>query len=62
MAYKLALWKADRVKRGISPGRSIDAEDISLSFDSGSEGSSGDDSDSSEDGMQGIRSDLERQK
>jgi hypothetical protein len=62
LAYKVALWKAHRIKKGINPGRSMDAEDISLSLESGSEDSSGDDSDSSEDGMQGIRSDLERQK
>ena len=40
----------------------MDAEDISLSQESGSDDSSGEDSDSSEDGMQGMRSDLESQK
>jgi hypothetical protein len=61
MAYGIALWKAESLKRGINPGSSLDAVDISLSSETDDKNDSGEDSDSSEDGMQVIRNDLLRQ-
>ncbi len=48
-------------KRGINPGSSLDAVDISLSSETDDKNNSGEDSDSSEEGMQVIRDDLLRQ-
>ncbi len=62
LAYRIALWKADCLKRGINPGSNLDAVDISLSSESDSKDSSGEESDSSADGMQAIRNDLLRQR
>jgi hypothetical protein len=62
LAYGIALWRADSLKRGINPGSNLDAVDVSLLAESDSEDSSGEDSDPSEDGMQAIRNDLLRQK
>jgi hypothetical protein len=61
-AYRIALWKADSLKRGISPGDNWEAVDFSPFPDTDSEDSSGESSTSSEDGMQVIREDLLRQK
>jgi hypothetical protein len=52
VAYGIALWKAENQKRGISPGSSLDAVDISLSSETDDKNDSGEDSDSSEEGMQ----------
>jgi hypothetical protein len=60
--YKIALWKADSLKRDINPGDNWDAVDFSPFSDTGSDDSSGESSTSSEDGMQVIREDLLRQK
>jgi hypothetical protein len=60
VAYGIALWKADNQKRGINPGGSLDAVDISLSSETDDKNDSGEDSDSSEDGIQVIRNDLLR--
>ncbi len=61
-AYKIALWKADSLKRGINPGHNWDAVDFSPFSDADSEDSDGEGSTSSEDGMQVIRKNLLRQK
>jgi hypothetical protein len=62
VAYGIALWKADNQKRGINPGGSLDAVDVSLSPETDDKNDSGEDTDSSEDGMQAIRNDLLRQE
>jgi hypothetical protein len=62
VAYGIALWKAENLKRGINPGSSLDAVDISLSSETDDKNDSGEDSDSSEDGMQVIRNELLRQE
>jgi hypothetical protein len=61
-AYKIALWKADSLKRGIDPGQNWNAVDFSPFSDTGSEDSDGKSSTSSEDGMQVTRKDLLRQR
>ncbi len=62
LAYRIALWRADSLKRGINPGSNLDAVDVSLLSESDIEDSSGEEAESSEDGMQAIRNDLLRQK
>jgi hypothetical protein len=57
-AYKIALWKADSLKKGINPGQNWDAVDFSPVSDTYSEDSDQESSTSSEDGMQVIRKDL----
>jgi hypothetical protein len=62
-AYKIALWKADSLKRGINPGSNWEAVYFPPFSDTDdSEDSSGESSSSSEDGLQVIRKDLLRQK
>ena len=61
-AYKMALWKADSLKRGINSGHNWDAVDFSPFSDTEGEDSDGEGSTSSEDGMQVIRKNLLRQK
>ena len=60
-ALGVASWIADNKKRGINPGGSLGAVDISLSSETDDKGDSGEDSDSSEDELQAIRDDLLRQ-
>ncbi len=61
-AYKIALWKADSLKKGINPGQNWEAVDYALISDAYSEDSGQDSSSSSEDGLQLIRNDLLRQR
>jgi hypothetical protein len=61
-AYKIALWKADSLKKGIDPGQNWEAVDYSPIPDTYSEDSGQESSTSSEDGLQAIRNDLERQR
>ncbi len=61
-AYKIAMWKADSLKRGINPGQNWEAVDFSPFSDTDSEDSDGESSTSSEDGRQVIRKDLLRQR
>ncbi len=60
VAHGVALWKVDNQKRGVNPGSSLDAVDISISSETDDKNDSGEDTDSSEDGMQAIRNDLLR--
>ncbi len=57
VAYGIALWKADDQKRGIDPGGSLDAVDISLSSETDDKNDIGEDT---EDGTQVIRNDSLR--
>ena len=61
-AYKIALWKADSLKKGINPTQGWEAVDFSPVSDTYSEDSDQEGSTSSEDGMQVIRKDLLRQR
>ena len=61
-AYKIALWKADSLKKGINPEQSWEAVDFSPVSDTYSEDSGQESSSSSEDGLEVIRKDLLRQK
>ena len=61
-AYKIALWKADSLKKGINPEQSWEAVDFSPVSDTYSEDSGQESSSSSEDGREVIRKDLLRQR
>jgi hypothetical protein len=61
-AYKIALWKADSLKKGINPEQNWEAVDFSPVSDTFSEDSDQESSTSSEDGMQVIRKDLLKQR
>ncbi len=61
-AYKIALWKADSLKKGINPGQNWEAVDYSPVSDTYSEDSGQESSSSSEDGILAIRKDLLRQR
>ncbi len=61
-AYKIALWKADSLKKGINPGQNWEAVDYSPIPDTFSEDSGQERSSSSEDGLQAIKNDLLRQR
>ena len=50
-AYKIALWKADSLKKGINPGHNWEAVDYSPVSDTYSEDSGQDSFSSTEDGL-----------
>ena len=61
-AYKIALWKADSLKRGINPDYNWEYMEYAPVSDTYSEDSGQDSSSSSEDGLQLIRDDLKMQR
>ena len=61
-AYKIALWKADSLKKGINPDQNWEAVDFSPISETYSEDSGQESSTSLEGGIQGSRKDTERQK
>jgi hypothetical protein len=61
-AYKISLWKADSLKRGINPDYNWDDIEYAPISDTYSEDSGQESSSSSEDRILAIRKDLERQR